>query len=106
MAKEWVTIDKQAPCWKHFLKNKSDGKEVKCNVCSKILKSPTCDTALYHLNNVHYLKVNTAAEQKTLEKENTQQGPRQPSIVAALTQKDTLPKGQFQLEADSFCINN
>ncbi|QQP53433.1 Hypothetical protein FKW44_005915, partial [Caligus rogercresseyi] len=84
----WVAIEKPAPCWKHFLKNKDDNKEVKCTKCNKIFKNPTCDTSLYHLNKVHFLQVVSATKKKTLDKDSIAPS-TQPSIIAALTRKET-----------------
>ena len=92
--KEWEAIEKPSPCWEHFVQNKNDVKEVKCKKCSKCFSNPTNDTARYHLVNVHSLKIPKYSDQKAAQnklKEKASSAPKQQSIIAALTPKDTLP---------------
>ena len=57
MSKEWVKIDRPAKIWVYFVKNKLDSNDVKCTLCPKTFKSPSTDTANYHITKVHGMKI-------------------------------------------------
>ena len=92
--KEWESVDKPSPCWKHFLRNKNDLDDVKCVICNKTFSKPTSDTARYHLNQVHHLKVPKAGEQKLQENARAaaslSSALKQPSITSALATRESL----------------
>ena len=113
--KEWESIDKPSPCWKHFLRNKNDFKEVKCVICNKIFSNPTSDTCRYHVTQLHEIKVPKASEQKASENTasaasassaSTSASARQPSITAAFAAKESLDVVLAQLTSvDRLSLN-
>ena len=84
MSKTWVSIEKPAEVWSHFLKNKDDSKDVKCKLCPTTFKNPSTDTGRYHLQSKHKMKM----EPKTVSQEvKTLKTSNQPTIQSSFNTK-------------------